>query len=141
MRRLTSIILILVLLLPVAGVTAQSGAAAGTYKAIAHFTSGVVDGVPIDIIESASLSQDMIVLYVNWDELGMRAYRTEVHVVDPNGRVMGKIRNIIEPVSGRYYTYYYYRPSPADTPGNWTYQMYVDGRNIFEAHIPVYAAR
>ena len=139
MRRITSFILFL--LLPVAGITAQSTDAADTYKAIAHFTSGVVDGAPVDIIDSASLSQDMIVLYVNWDELKLRAYRTEVHVVDPNGRVMGKIRNIIEASGGRYYTYYYYRPSPEDTPGDWTYQMYVDGRNVFEASIPVYAAR
>jgi len=27
-----------------------------------------------------------------------------------------------------------------DTPGDWTYQMYVDGRNAFEARIPVFAA-
>ena len=139
MRKLTSYLIIL--LLPVAGVTAQSTDTAESYTAIAHFTSGVVDGTPVDIIESASLEQDMIVLYVNWDDIGMRAYRTEVHVVDPNGRVMGKIRNTIEPGSRSYYTYYYYRPTLDDTPGDWTYQMYVDGHNIFEARIPVYAAR
>lgn len=137
MRKLTGYLLLF--LLPVAGVTAQTSAE--TYRAIAHFTSGVVDGAPIDIIDSASLTQDMIVLYVNWDDIGMRAYRTEVHIVDPDGRVMGRIRNIIEPGSSRYYTYYYYRPSPEDTPGDWTYQMYVDGHNIFEARIPVFAER
>ncbi len=139
MRRVTSFILFLIL--PVAGLAGQAAATAESYRAIAHFTSGVVDGTPVDIIDSASLSQDMIVLYVNWDELQSRAYRTEVHVVDPNGRVMGKIRNVIEASSGGYYTYYYYRPSPEDTPGDWTYQMYVDGRSVFEAQIPVYAAR
>ena len=139
MRNLTSYLIML--LLPVVGVTAQTSAAEESYRAIAHFTSGVVDGEPIDIINSATLDQDMIVLYVNWDDIGLRAYRTEVHVVDPDGRVMGKIRNTIEAGSRSYYTYYYYRPTLDDTPGDWTYQMYVDGHNIFEARIPVHASR
>jgi len=112
---------------------------ADNYNAVAYFTSGLVDGEPIDRIDSAYLTQDYIVLYVDWDNMGMRAYRTEVRIVDPNGQVVGKIRNIILPSTGRYYTYYYYRPSLEDTPGDWTYQMYVDGRTAFEARIPVLA--
>lgn len=118
----------------------QTIATADNYNAVAYFTSGLVDGEPIDRIDTAYLSQDYIVLYVDWDNMGMRAYRTEVRIVDPNGQVVGKIRNTILPSSGRYYTYYYYRPSPKDMPGDWTYQMYVDGRNAFEARIPVLAA-
>jgi hypothetical protein len=113
---------------------------AGNYDATAYFTSGLVDGKPIDRIDTASLSQDYIVLYVDWDNMGMRAYRTEVRIVDPNGHVVGKVRNTILPGNGRHYTYYYYRPGPGDTPGDWSYQMYVDGRNAFEARIPVLAA-
>jgi hypothetical protein len=118
----------------------QTIATAGSYNAIAYFTSGLVDGEPIDRIDTAYLSQDYIVLYVDWDNMRMRAYRTEVRIVDPNGQIVGRIRNTILPSSGRYYTYYYYRPSSEDTPGDWTYQMYVDGRNAFEARIPVLAA-
>ncbi len=139
MRKLASYFTLL--LLPLAAIAAQPGATEESFKAIAHFTSGVVDGEPVDIIDSASTEQDMIVLYVNWDDVGLRAYRTEVHVVDPNGRVMGKIQNTIEPGSRRYFTYYYYRPTADDTPGDWTYEMFVDGRSVFEAQIPVYAAR
>lgn len=116
-------------------------ATAGNYDAFAYFTSGLADGKPIDRIDTASLSQDYIVLYVDWDNMGMRAYRTEVRIVDPNGHVVGKVRNTILPGNGRHYTYYYYRPGPEDTPGDWTYQMYVDGRNAFEARIPVLAAK
>jgi len=118
----------------------QTIATADNYKAVAYFTSGLIDGEPVDQIDTAYLSQDRIVLYVDWDKMRLRAYRTEVRIVDPNGQIMGKIRNIILPSSGRYYTYYYYRPSPNDTPGDWTYQMYIDGRNAFEARIPVLAA-
>ncbi len=118
----------------------QTIATADNYNAVAYFTSGLVDGEPIDRIDTAYLSQDYIVLYVDWDKMGMRAYRTEVRIVDPNGQVIGKIRNTILPSNGRYYTYYYYRPNPEDMPGDWTYQMYVDGRNAFEARIPVVAA-
>lgn len=138
MRRLS----ILVFLVSLSGATLATPTVptAGNYTANAYFTSGLVDGEPIDQIDSASLGQDYIVLYVDWDNLGMRAYRTEVRIVDPNGEVVGKVRNTILPSSGRYYSYYYYRPSPNDTPGDWTYQMYVDGRSAFEARIPVLAA-
>lgn len=133
-------ILALLISLSASALAAPTTATAGNYNAIAYFTSGLVDGEPVDRIDIASLSQDYIVLYVDWDNMDMRAYRTEVRIVDPNGEVVGKVRNTILPGSGRYYTYYYYRPSPDDTPGDWTYQMYVDGRNAFEARIPVLAA-
>ena len=139
MRRL--FILALLLPLPATTLATQTIASTDNYDAVAYFTSGLIDGEPIDRIDTASLSQDYIVLYVDWENMGMRAYRTEVRIVDPNGEVVGRIRNTILPSSGRYYTYYYYRPSLADTPGDWTYQMYVDGRNAFEARIPVLSAK
>jgi len=120
---------------------AQTIATAENYNAVAYFTSGLVDGEPVDRIDTASLDQDYIVLYVDWDKMRLRAYRTEVRIIDPNGRLVGKIRNTILPSSGRYYTYYYYRPNSQDAPGDWTYEMYVDGRNAFEARIPVLAAK
>lgn len=135
------IILAFLMSLSVTALAAQTIATADNYNATAYFTSGLVEGEAIDRIDTAYLSQDYIVLYVDWDNMGMRAYRTEVRIVDPNGQVVGKIRNTILPSSGRYYTYYYYRPSVGDTPGDWTYQMYVDGRNAFEARIPVLAAK
>lgn len=138
MRRLS--ILALLMSLSANTLAAQVITTVDSYSAIAYFTSGLADGEPIDRIDTAYLSQDYIVLYVDWENMRMRAYRTEVRIVDPNGQVVGKIKNTILPSSGRYYTYYYYRPSPGDTPGNWTYQMYVDGRNAFEAQIPVLAA-
>ena len=138
MRRLT--ILALLMSLSATTLAAQTIATADNYNATAYFTSGLVDGEAIDRIDSAYLSQDYIVLYVDWDSMGMRAYRTEVRIVDPNGQLVGKIRNTILPRSGRYHTYYYYRPNAKDTPGDWTYQMYVDGRNAFEARIPVLVA-
>jgi len=139
MRRLS--IMALLMSLSANTLADQATATAVSYNAIAYFTSGLVDGEPIDRIDTAYLSQDYIVLYVDWENMRIRAYRTEVRIVDPNGQVVGKIKNTILPSSGRYYTYYYYRPSPGDTPGNWTYQMYVDGRNAFEAQIPVLAAK
>ena len=138
MRRLS--ILALLMSLSANTLAAQVITTADSYNAIAYFTSGLVDGEPINRIDTAYLSQDYIVLYVDWENMRMRAYRTEVRIIDPNGQVVGKIKNTILPSNGRYYTYYYYRPSPGDTPGNWTYQMYVDGRNAFEAQIPVLAA-
>lgn len=119
---------------------ASTTAVTDNYHAVAYFTSGLVDGEAVDRIDTASIGQDYIVLYVDWENMKMRAYRTEVRIVDPNGQVVGKIRNTILPGNDRYYTFYYYRPSPEDTPGDWTYQMYVDGRNAFEARIPVLAA-
>jgi len=134
--------LILVALLPLLSVTALATPTTRTaddYNAVAYFTSGLIDGVPVDRIDTAYLTQDYIVLYVDWDHMGMRAYRTEVRIIDPKGNVVGKIRNTILPSSGRYYTYYYFRPDSNDPPGDWTYRMYVDGRNAFEARIPVLA--
>ena len=132
-------ILLLLISLSTNASAAQTIADADSYNAVAYFTSGLVDGKPVDRIDIAYLGQDSIVLYVDWEKMRLRAYRTEVRIIDPNGQVVGKIRNTILPSSGRYYTYYYYRPSPMDSPGNWTYQMYVDGRNAFEARIPVLA--
>lgn len=133
--------LVLLMSLSATTMAAQTIATANSYKAVAYFTSGLVDGEPVDEIDTAYLDQDYIVLYVDWDEMRLRAYRTEVRILDPNGQLVGKIRNTILPSSGRYYTYYYYRPNSMDTPGDWTYQMYVDGRNAFEARIPVLAAK
>jgi hypothetical protein len=135
------IILAFLMSLSATALAAQTIATADNYNATAYFTSGLVEGEAIDRIDTAYLSQDYIVLYVDWENMGMRAYRTEVRIVDPNGQVVGKIRNTILPSTGRYYTYYYYRPAPMDTPGDWTYQMYVDGRNAFEARIPVLSAK
>ena len=134
--------LILLALLPSLSATALAAPTfkdADSYNAVAYFTSGLVDGVPVDRIDTAYLTQDRIVLYVDWNRMGMRAYRTEVRIIDPKGNVVGKVRNTILPSSGRYHTYYYYRPDPNDPPGDWTYRMYVDGRNAFEARIPVLA--
>mgnify|MGYP001825318440 CR=1 FL=1 len=133
-------IFVLLLSLSVSTFAAQTTATADSFNAVAFFTSGLVDGEPVDRIDTASLDQDIIVLYVDWDKMRMRAYRTEVRIVDPNGRTVGKTRLTILPSSGRHYTSYYYRPSPEDTPGDWTYQVYVDGRNAFEARIPILAA-
>ena len=134
---------ILVLLLSVSATTfaAQTIATADSYNATAWFTSGLVEGEPVDRIDTAYLDQDSIVLYVDWEKLRLRAYRTEVRIVNPDGQVVGTIRNTILPGNGHHYTYYYYRPSLADTPGDWTYQVYVDGRSAFEARIPVLAGR
>ena len=138
MRRLS--IFAILMSLSVSALAAQTIASADSYDVVAYFTSGLVDGEPIDRIDTASLDQDLVVLYVDWENMRMRAYRTEVRIVDPSGNVVGKARHTILPRSGRYYTYYYYRPSPQDTPGDWTYQMFVDGRNAFEAQIPILAA-
>ena len=139
MRRFN--ILVLLMSLSATSLAAQTIATADTYNAKAFFTSGLIDGEPVDRIDAAQLDQDYIVLYVDWEDMRMRAYRTEVRIVDPEGKLIGTIKNTIMPSSGRYYTYYYYRPNPGDTPGDWTYQMYVDGRNAFEARIPVLAAK
>jgi hypothetical protein len=128
------------MLLSTATSAGQTIAAADSYEAVAFFTSGLDAGKPVDRIDTAYLDQDYIVLYVGWDKMRLRAYRTEVRIVGPDGQLLGKIRNTILPFSGRYYTYYYYRPSSQDAPGDWTYQMFVDGRNAFEARIPVLAA-
>jgi hypothetical protein len=130
---------VLVLLSANASAT-QAVATADSYNAVAYFTSGLVDGEPVNRIDSAKLSQDYIVLYVHWDNLGLRAHRTEVRIFDPNGEFVGKVRNTIGPGNGQFSTYYYYRPGPGDTPGDWTYKMFVDGRDAFEARIPVLAA-
>jgi len=125
--------------LSAAASAATTVATADDYKAVAFFTSGLVDGEPVDRIDTASLGQEHIYLYVDWDEMRARAYRTEVRIVDPKGEVVDSIRNIILPGNGRYRTYYYYRPGPGDTPGDWTYQMLVDGRSAFDARIRVLA--
>jgi len=132
--------LVFLMLLSATTSAAQTTATADSYNAVAFFTSGLEDGEPIDEIDVAYLDQDYIVLYVDWDKMRLRAYRTEVRIFDPNGQLVGKLRNTILPSSGRYYTYYYYRPSSDDTPGDWTYRMYVDGRDAFEVQIPVIAA-
>ena len=139
MRRLST--LAFLMSLSVTSFAAPTVATTDQYNAVAYFTSGLVDDKPVDRIDTAYLNQDYIVLYVDWETMRLRAYRTEVRIVDPNGRLVGKIRNTLTPGNGLYYTYYYYRPSANDMPGEWTYQVYVDGRNAFEARIPVLAAR
>ena len=126
--------------LSTAAFAAQASRTADTYEAVAYFTSGVVDGEAVDRIDAATLDQDYIVLYVDWDSMRTRAYRTEVRIIDPDGQLIGTVSNTIKPRHGRYSTYYYYRPNPGDTPGDWTYELYVDGQNAFDAQIPVAAA-
>ena len=138
MRRLS--LFAALMTLSASALATQTTANADDYSAVAYFTSRIVDGGPTDRIDTAHLNQDYIVLHVDWNRMKPRSYRTEVRIVDPNGRVVGTIRNIILPASGRYHTYYYYRPGPGDTPGGWTYQVQVDGRDAFEARISVLAA-
>ena len=116
MRRLS--IIVFLMSLSATTVANQTIATEDNYNAVAYFTSGLIDGEPIDRIHSAHLDQDTVVLYVDWDKMRMRAYRTEVRIVDPNGQVMGKVRHTILPSTGRYYSYYCYRPSSEDTPGD-----------------------
>ena len=134
---------IFALLMSLSAATAASPtiATADSYHAVAFFTSGLVDGEPVDRIDTAYLDQDKIVLYVDWDNMRIRSYRTEVRIVDPNGEIVGKIKVTVTPRYGSKYSYYYYRPSPDDPTGDWTYQVYVDGRNAFEARIPILAAK
>lgn len=132
--------LMLTMALPVSTLATQSIDVAGQYSAVAYFTSGLDDGKPIDRIDTAYLDQDYVILYVNWDNVRTRAYRTEVRITDPNGDVVGRISNIVRPTNGGYYTYYYFRPGPGDTPGDWSYRMYIDGRSAFEAQIPILTA-
>lgn len=138
MQRLS--IFVLLMSLATAAPAAQANATADSFSAVAYFTSGLVDGKPVDRIDTASVDQDSIVLYIDWYDMRIRAYRTEVRIVDPSGRVVGEVRNTILPNSGRYYTYYYYVPNRQDPTGEWTYEVYVDGRYEFEATIPVLAA-
>ena len=138
MRRLS--VLLILALVPASALASQTVATDDTYHVEAFFTSGIDEGLPVDRIETATLDQEYVVLYVDWDEMQVRAYRTEVEIVDPDGEVIGKIRVNIVPRHGRHYTYYYFRPNTADKPGDWTYRMYVDGRSAFEAKIPILAA-
>ena len=138
MRRLG--IFALLMLLSATAAATQTTATTDKYNAVAYFTSGLDNGEPVDRIDTAYLNQDRVVLYVDWDNMRIRAYRTEVRILDPNGEIVGRVRNTIAPSNGRYYTYYYYQPKADDTPGDWTYQVYVDGRNAFEARIPILAA-
>ena len=81
--------LVLLMSLSANTMAAQTIADADSYNAVAYFTSGLVDGKPVDRIDIAYLGQDSIVLYVDWDKLRLRAYRTEVRIIDPNGQVVG----------------------------------------------------
>ncbi len=123
-----------------AALATQIVASTDNYQATAFFTSGLVDGESADKIDTAYLNGDAIVLNVDWDNMRTRAYRTEVRILDPNGRVVGTLRNVIRAGKHRSHTYYFYRPGPDDAPGDWTYQMYVDGRSAFEARIEVLAS-
>lgn len=134
------LLLSLLIVLPVSARETQTIEVAGEYRAEAFFTSGLVDGKPVDRIDTAYLNQDYVILYVNWDSVRTRAYRTEVRITDPDGNVVGRISNIVRPSNSGYYTYYYFRPSPQDTPGDWSYQLMIDGRSAFDAQIPILAA-
>ena len=138
MRRLT--ISVILMALSAGSSATQTISVPDRYDAVAYFTSGLVDGKPVDRIDAARLGRDHVILYVDWENVRSRAYRTEVRIIDPNGHVVGRIRNTVRPTSGGYNTYYYYRPGPGDTPGDWSYQMFVDGRSAFEARIPILAA-
>ena len=65
MRRLS--IIVLLMSLSATAVANQTTATEDSYNAVAYFTSGLVDGKPIDRIDAAYLDQDTVVLYVNWD--------------------------------------------------------------------------
>lgn len=138
MRKL--VILTALVSLPAITWAASTTEAGDNLSAVAYFTSGLADGLPVDRIDTAYLDQDRIILYVDWESMKTRAYRTEVRILDPNGRLIGKVRNTIGPGKGRYYTYYYFQPTTDDTPGDWTYEVYVDGQNAFEARIPILAS-
>lgn len=135
MRHLITIALLLSL--SASTLAAQTIATTDSYDAVAWFAAGFVDGEPVERIDAAYLDQDYVVLCVDWDNMRMRAYRTEVRIVDPNGQVVGTTKRTILPRSGSPRTYYYYHPSQQDMPGDWTYQVYVDGRSAFEARIPI----
>jgi hypothetical protein len=127
-----------VLLVSAAASATPTVASADSFDAVAYLTLKPKNGEPINRIDTAYLNRDTVVLYVDWNKLGMRSNR-EVRIFDPNGRFVGHIRSAIGRIDGRYSTYYYYRPGLRDIPGDWTYKMYVDGRDAFEARIPVLA--
>jgi len=121
--------------------SAETIATAAEYSAVAHFTSGVFNGEPIDVIEKADLKQDRIVLYVRWSNLQTRSYDTKVRILGPSGELLRELKYSFEPARRSHNSWLWYQPNPDDPIGNWTWEVFVDGDKAFDALIPVGASQ
>ena len=107
------------------------------YNAVAHFTSGVFNGNPIDVIEKADLKQDRIVLYVRWSNMQTRSYFTKVRILGPSGELIRKMTYSFEPANRSHNSWHWYQPNSDDPTGIWIWEFFVDGDKAFDALIPV----
>ena len=135
------VLLLSTLLLPIASGSTETIETASTFSASGHFTSGIFNGKPIDIIETAYLDQERIVLFFQWSNLKKRRYETKARILDSYGNLLGEVNNNFETEKDTYYTYYWYEPKHGDLPGDWVFEIYVDGQKHIEARIPVHAAQ
>jgi len=112
------------------------------YSAVAFFSSGILNDKPIDRIETATLNQERIVLFVEWSNLkGKKKYPTIVRILGPYGSLLNESRFTLTPGQDTFFSYYWYRPKAEDPEGVWTFELSVDGEKAFEARIAVSAAQ
>ena len=131
----------LAILLPATSGSSEAIATDADFSAVAFFTSGILNDKPIDRIDTATLNQERIVLFVEWSNLkGKKKYPTVVRILDPYGNLLNEGRYTFTPGRDTFFTYYWYKPKPEDPEGDWTFQLSVDGRKAFEARIAVSAA-
>jgi len=130
-------LLLSILLLPIASGTTVTIETASTFSMSGHFTSGLFNGKPVDIIETAYLNQERIVLFFEWTNLKKRRYDTKARILDSYGNLLAELINNFETEKDSYSTYYWYQPKHGDLPGDWVFEIYVDGQKLIEARIPV----
>ena len=111
------------------------------YNAVAFFTSGIFNDVPIDRIDTAYINQERIILYVEWSNLQQLRYETKVRVLGPTGILIREIRHAFQTGRKTHNSWYWYEPTDQDPVGEWTFELYVNGENSFYALIPVGASQ
>lgn len=130
----------LALFMPAPSASTETIATDADYSAVAFFSSGILNDKPIDRIENATLTQERIVLFVEWSNLkGTKKYPTLVRILGPYGNLLNERRYTFTPGRDTFFTYYWYQPKPEDPEGDWTFELSVDGRKTFEARITVSA--
>lgn len=107
------------------------------YRAI--FTNGLDENnEPLNNLKEVSMEEKSIYLYVMWYSLPRENHQYVCNIYDGAGDLVRQTRMDFSPVEDTHYTYTSYQiRRNVDSPGEWKFEIFLNGVKVIDRHITV----
>lgn len=128
-----------ILLLIIGGVWYQSYRRTARISYTALFTTGLnAFNEPVNTLHEISLGVDRIYLYVAWQHLPRGTHTSRLRIFDGTNSLAWEYTLEFSTNEERYNTWFWYHPKDTmDTPGQWRFEIFLDGKKMFEKSLSV----